>query len=144
MVTFTQSLANEAGNDEGSLPVEPVTQLELASLKLLRENLDQLDSESRQLRYSILRKLKAGAAVERGQFGVHVRESLVRKFSRKGIERAFGPQYVSEIAARLPESKSTALYITEPRCEQVESKSNAEGDSCRLDTECQTELPDEH
>lgn len=96
-------------------PPPNVTQLELASLKLLREQRDQLDRESQQLRCNILRKLRAGGAVEQGQFGVRVAESQIRKFSRKAIEQVFGPQYVEEIAAHLPASTSTALYVTEPR-----------------------------
>jgi hypothetical protein len=122
MVTFTQSLIDEARAAEASPPPEPVSQLELASLKLLRQKRDQLDRESDQLRRRILRRLQAGAAVERGRYTAKVRQSRIRKFSRKAIERVFGQQYAAELAAHLPESEWTALSVTEPRQDSSEHR----------------------
>ena len=84
-----------------------------ASLKLLRQQSDQLNAECRQLRGEILRKLEAGAAVERGRYTARVQQSYRRTFSRKAIEGVYGRHYAEQIAPLLPETERTTLSVTE-------------------------------
>jgi hypothetical protein len=101
-----------------SLPVDQVSQFELAAILSLRLRSAQLESEIKKAEDSLIARLRAGVVVESGDHEAEVRRSLRRAPSWKNVTkrlaRRFGldaDAFVSNVIARTRPSESFSIEI---------------------------------
>ena len=101
-----------------SLPVDRVSQFELAAILALRLRSEQLSTEIKKAEDTLIARLRAGAVIESGDYEAEVRRSLRRTPSWKGVTKRLARRlgldpdvYVSRVIARTRPSESFSLEI---------------------------------